>query len=120
MKRRKIEMLEDVMGAIGDSRWDLVVNDFHKGDDDFDYAISHAGTGISMNRINLGDWDYFGMYLGDYETPEMQEGLEDYDDVYSKADDKVKVQMLLALNQALIDELEAQGQYEEEEGDEDE
>ena len=120
MKKRKIVMLEDVMGAIGDERWDLLVNDYYKGDDDFDYAIVGKGRGKSMNRINIGDWDYFDWYLGEYETPEMQEGHEDYDDVYSKSDDKVKVKMLLALNQAIIDQLETQGQYEEEEGDEDE
>lgn len=111
MKKRKIEMLEDVMGAIGDSRWDLMVNDYHKDDDDFDYAIVHKGQGKSMNRINLGDWDYFDMYLGDYETPEMQDGLEDYDDAYYKADDKTKVKMLFALDQAIVDALVAQDQY---------
>lgn len=81
MKRRRVEMLEDVMGAIGDERLDLIVNDYHKGDDDFDYAIVPAGTGISMNRLNLGD-------------------------------DKIKVAMLLALDRAIIDNLKAQGHYE--------
>ena len=85
MNRRRVEMLENVMEVVGDERWDLIVNDYHKGDDDFDYAIIPAGTGISMNRINLGD-------------------------------DKIKVAMLLALDRAIIDNLKAQGQYEEEEG----
>lgn len=112
MKRRRVEMLEDVLGSIGDERLDLIVNDYHKGDDDFDYAIIPAGTGISMNRLHLGDVDYFYWYLGDYETPEMQDGHEDYDDVYSKADDRIKVAMLLALDRAIVDNLKAQGQYE--------
>lgn len=81
MNRRRVEMLEDVMEVVGDERWDLIVNDYHKGDDDFDYAIVHAGTGISMNRLNLGDV-------------------------------KIEVAMLLALDQAIIDNLKAQGQYE--------
>ena len=81
MKRRRVEMLENVMEVVGDERWDLIVNDYHKGDNDFDYAIVPAGTGISMNRLNLGD-------------------------------DKLKVAMLLALDRAIIDNLKAQGQYE--------
>lgn len=120
MNERRRAFLKELLYDVGDERWDLIVNDFHKGDDEFDYAIVHAGTGKSMNRINLGDWDYFGMYLGDYETPEMQEGTgkDCYVDAYKELNNREKEEMLLALNQAIIDELEAQGQYEDEEGDE--
>lgn len=136
MNERRRAFLKELLYDVGDERWDLIVNDYHKGGDDFDYAIVRKGHGISMNRIHLGDVDYFGMYLEDYETPDVQDGLETYREVYEKVDGGHKKAMLESLHQSIIDELEAQGQYapnddegvnvystaffEEEEGDEDE
>ena len=138
MNERRRAFLEELLYVVGDERWDLVVNEYHKGGDDFDYAIVHAGTGISMNRVHLGDVDYFHWYLGDYESEEMQEGTgkECYVDSYNALNKKEKEEMLESLHQSIIDELEAQGQYapnddegvnvystaffDEEEGDEDE
>lgn len=111
MNERRREFLKELLYVVGDERWDLIVNDYHKGGDDFDYAITYAGTGKSMNRIHMGDIEYFDQYLGYYKTPEMLEGLEDYGEVYHTADGKVKIGMLLALNLAIVDALVAQGQY---------
>lgn len=116
MNERRRAFLKELLYVIGDERWDLIVNDYHKGGDDFDYAIVRKGHGISMNRIHLGDLDYFGMYLEDYETPDVQDGIETYGEVYEKVDDENKKAMLDAVNQAIIDELINQDQY----GDDDE
>lgn len=120
MNERRRAFLKELLYDVGDERWDLIVNDYHKGGDDFDYAIVRTGQGKSMNRIHLGDVDYFHWYLGDYENEEMQEGTgkDCYVDAYKELNNREKEEMLLALNQAIIDELEAQGQYEDEEGDE--
>lgn len=113
MNERRRAFLKELLYVIGDERWDLIVNDYHKGGDDFDYAIVRKGHGISMNRIHLGDVDYFHWYLGDYESEVMQEGTgkECYVDSYEELNKKEKEEMLESLHQSIIDELEAQGQY---------
>ena len=115
MNKRRREYLKELLYYVGDERWDLIVNEYHD-DDEFDYAIVRTGQGKSMNRIHLGDVDYFYWYLGDYENEEMQEGTgkDCYADAYKELNNREKEEMLESLDQSIIDELEAQGQYTEE------
>ena len=118
MNERRKEMLVDVLGAIGWQGFDLAV--YKDGSWGYE-SKNRYESNPSAIYIDLEDRDYWVNYLEDYETPDVQDGIETYGEVYEKVDDENKKAMLDAVYQAIGDNIEGQEEhapYEEEEGDE--
>lgn len=108
MDKKEKEMLEDVMGAIGWQGFDLVV--YEDGSWEYDNKSRYESDPTAM-YVDLEDTEYWDSYLEDFGTEEMRDGLETYEDVYERADESKKKEMLEALALAIGTNIIEQEEY---------
>ena len=107
MDKKEKEMLVDVIGAIGWQGFDLAI--YEDGSWDYEHK-NRFESDPTASYVDLEDYEYWDSYLGDFKNTGGDDD-DDYEDVYERADDAKKKEMLDALAQAIGDNIVEQAEY---------